>query len=41
VTARRAQRILDALGVQFRVEVEAPVLEDRPDGASDQEAVAA
>jgi ribosome-binding protein aMBF1 (putative translation factor) len=41
VTARRAQRILDALGVQFRLEVEAPVLEDRPDRASDQEAVAA
>jgi ribosome-binding protein aMBF1 (putative translation factor) len=28
ITTRRAQRILDALGVQFRLEVEEPILED-------------
>ena len=28
ITARRAQRILDTLGVQFRLEVEEPILED-------------
>jgi ribosome-binding protein aMBF1 (putative translation factor) len=28
ITTRRAQRILDALGVRFRLEVEEPVLED-------------
>ena len=28
ITARRAQRILDALGVRFRLEVEEPILED-------------
>jgi ribosome-binding protein aMBF1 (putative translation factor) len=28
ITTRRAQRILDALGVRFRLEVEEPVLDD-------------
>lgn len=41
LTARRAQRILDALGVQFRLEVEAPVFEDPPNEAHDRDAVAA
>ena len=30
-TTRRAQRILDALGVRFRLEVEEPVREDKSD----------
>lgn len=37
ITARRAQRILDALGVRFRLEVEEPVF----DKENDREAVAA
>ena len=31
ITTRRAQRILDALGVRFRLEVEAPIREDESD----------
>jgi ribosome-binding protein aMBF1 (putative translation factor) len=42
ITARRAQRILDALGVRFRLELEEPVLDDDvPDDADDREAVPA
>jgi ribosome-binding protein aMBF1 (putative translation factor) len=37
ITTHRAQRILDALGVRFRLEVEEPVLDDE----NDQEVVAA
>jgi len=31
ITARRAQRILDALGVRFRLEIEEPVAEETAD----------
>ena len=42
ITARRAQRILDTLGVRFRLEVEEPVLDDDvPDDADDRKAVPA
>ncbi len=42
ITARRAQRILDALGVRFRLEVEEPVLDDDvTHDADDGEAVPA
>ena len=42
ITARRAQRIIDALGVRFRLELEEPVLDDdAPDDAGDREAVPA
>lgn len=33
ITARRAQRILDALGVRFRLEAEEPILEDEENRA--------
>ena len=42
ITARRAQRILDALGVRFRLELGEPVLDDDvPDDAGDREAIPA
>jgi ribosome-binding protein aMBF1 (putative translation factor) len=31
ITTRRAQRILDALGVRFRLEVEEPIVDDEDD----------